>query len=269
MDYSRNWLYISPEVQKKLGQIKVLVAGTGMGSYFCELAIRTGIQKIIIADGDGVDRSNLNRQNYTTHQLGMNKALATYHHCKSIYPDAELEYIPHYLQASDLERLIPQVDFVINTIDFDAPAFSLCNEIAMRAGKVELFPTNLGFGTSVIAFNQHAASWKDTFTYQDHKELKKCILNHIIQHPQVSPTMREAYVRYRGSHGVAYDPQTGISTFLSAALLTTLIVNFVSGIKVDLFPHFYYLSTEDLSSLVHSHDRLSAIYDERKDAITF
>ena len=62
--YNRNWLFVSPEQQEKIKNTWVIMGGAGLGSVIAEAALRLGFEKFIIIDGDIVDESNLNRQNY-------------------------------------------------------------------------------------------------------------------------------------------------------------------------------------------------------------
>ncbi|WP_375379286.1 ThiF family adenylyltransferase [Chryseobacterium luquanense] len=43
----------------------MILAGSGIGSNIAECALRFGFENLTIVDGDRVEFSNLNRQNYT------------------------------------------------------------------------------------------------------------------------------------------------------------------------------------------------------------
>ena len=62
--YSRNRIYISDEEQEKIRNVRILLGGAGIGSVIAECALRMGFEDIVIVDGDKVELSNLNRQNY-------------------------------------------------------------------------------------------------------------------------------------------------------------------------------------------------------------
>ncbi len=64
MRYSRNRLYINEEEQEQIRKIPILFAGCGIGSNIAECALRFGFENITIVDGDVIENSNLNRQNY-------------------------------------------------------------------------------------------------------------------------------------------------------------------------------------------------------------
>ena len=68
--YSRNRLYVLPEEQDIISQKRILLGGAGIGSIIAECAIRFGFEKMTIVDGDVVEESNLNRQNYCQSDIG-------------------------------------------------------------------------------------------------------------------------------------------------------------------------------------------------------
>jgi molybdopterin/thiamine biosynthesis adenylyltransferase len=74
MDLSRNWGLISEETQKKIENSIILCAGCGLGALVAIIAARAGFKNFILADGDRVEASNLNRQPFFIAHLGRNKA---------------------------------------------------------------------------------------------------------------------------------------------------------------------------------------------------
>ena len=74
--YQRNRLYVSEEEQARMKHTPILISGAGVGSIIAECALRFGFESLTIVDGDIVEESNLNRQNYTTDDLGRPKAEA-------------------------------------------------------------------------------------------------------------------------------------------------------------------------------------------------
>ena len=72
--YDRNRLYINEDDQDKIKSVSILLGGAGIGSIIAECALRFGFETITIVDGDRVEESNLNRQNYTKADIGKYKA---------------------------------------------------------------------------------------------------------------------------------------------------------------------------------------------------
>lgn len=243
IDYSRNWLFIDQELQAKLAQLHILIMGAGIGSVFAELALRTGIRNLTIADGDRVDASNLNRQNYIRRDIGHSKARSCSTRLQEIDPNARISIIDQYLDEESLEREIPRADIVINTIDFDSPAFLLSSRICRRHRKMELFPMNLGFGSSVCVFTEDSDTWEDLFTFRNHEQLKMQILDHLARSAVVAPYLKEARENYMNGQTPAFDPQLGISCMISASLMMGIILKKLQGERIQLFPDFYYLDS--------------------------
>ena len=70
--YDRNRLYVSENEQSIIKDYKIFFGGAGIGSIVAECALRFGFEHITIVDGDKVEESNLNRQNYTEKDIGNN-----------------------------------------------------------------------------------------------------------------------------------------------------------------------------------------------------
>src|SRR5690348_17290059 len=68
--FSRNWAFIAPQVQASLDRQVIFAAGVGLASVVATLACRTGFSRFILADGDVVDVSNLNRQAFGLADVG-------------------------------------------------------------------------------------------------------------------------------------------------------------------------------------------------------
>lgn len=241
IDYSRNWLFIDPDLQAKLGDLRLFVMGVGIGSVMAELALRTGIRHITIADGDKVDASNLNRQNFTAADIGKSKAQCCAARLQAIDPDADVRVIDAFLDEKSLLLEIPGADVVINTIDFDSPAFLQSNRLCRQFPVLELFPMNIGFGSSVCVFQEGDKGWSELFDFQDHADLKIRILTHLAQSTAVAPYLQEASVRYFSDQRPPYDPQMGISCAISSSLMLGLIIRHLKGEELRSFPDFYYL----------------------------
>ena len=123
--FSRNWGLISPEIQEKLREQIIFFAGVGLCSEMVVQSCRLGFRNFILADGDTVEISNLNRQAFTLPQVGYNKAKATAE-ILAVNPTANVEVIPEFLDESSYRTLLPRATLVINSIDFNNPAlFSL------------------------------------------------------------------------------------------------------------------------------------------------
>lgn len=94
------------------------IAGAGGLGSNCAVALaRIGIGKLIIADFDVVERSNLNRQYYFLHQLGQKKVFALRNIINLINPDVNVEVHDIKLQADDIVKIFASCDVIVEAFD--------------------------------------------------------------------------------------------------------------------------------------------------------
>lgn len=248
--YSRNWAYIPRIIQDQMWHTRLLFAGTGLGSVFAELAVRTGFGHITIADGDTVATSNLNRQAYVQDDVHVNKAEALEQRLRSINPEVTVQTIPHYLDQTNISNLVEECDFVVNTIDFDNPAFVLCSQVARAKGKTCLFPLNIGWGGALFVFNNRSASLEETFRISPEAPLdtiKQQILHTVIDGEIPDYLLPVATIMHEQRlFGWPYDPQLGAGAYLAASILINTMVNLLKNEPVVLAPRPIHM---DLNSL--------------------
>lgn len=89
----RNIGFVTPEQQEQLRAATVFICGVGGMGGSCALALaRAGVGRLILADIDTFEASNLNRQVFAfTHTLGRHKAEATAAICATINPHGTFE----------------------------------------------------------------------------------------------------------------------------------------------------------------------------------
>lgn len=251
--YARNWAFIAPSLQKDLANTRLLFAGTGLGSMIARATAQTGFQRFILADGDVVERPNLNRQDFTGQQLGRNKADAMAETLRSMQPRADIEVVPRYLTAEDFPSLVARSDIVVNTIDLDNPAFLALNRVAHAQGKYCLFPMNLGWGGSLLVFSPFGMTL-DEYLAQDHPELDpeaavSYLIERVIQSvpggvPQEIAHVLRQFVD-RTPETWPYDPQLGIAAHLTAAISARAAVALVAGQPVREAPDAIWVNASD------------------------
>lgn len=95
--YKRNSIHIKEGEQRRIQDFRVLIGGCGIGSYIAECLLRMGFENMIIIDGDIVELTNLNRQNYVEADIGVNKAIALKDRLMAIHPDAKIRAYPEFL----------------------------------------------------------------------------------------------------------------------------------------------------------------------------
>lgn len=117
--YARNIGTYSKEEQQKLKDSTVLVAGTGgLGAPSAIALARLGIGKLILADIDSYEYSNLNRQLPAgVNDVGRDKSQVVAEHITNILPHIEVEVITNGIIKSNSDELVKKSDVVLNAID--------------------------------------------------------------------------------------------------------------------------------------------------------
>lgn len=122
---------LTAEERERLQAAKVLVCGVGgVGSFVCEALARSGIGKLVIADFDRIEASNLNRQLLSTKEnIGEKKVTALRKRLESV-AEATVEVLD--IRIDEAFKLDPTFTYVIDCID-DIPAkFALVLECARQ-----------------------------------------------------------------------------------------------------------------------------------------
>lgn len=118
-----------------LRDARVFVAGLGgVGAFAAEALARAGVGELILADGDRVAASNLNRQLCALQStLGEPKVEVVGRRILDINPCCRLRLIPSFLTADELPGLVAAlgVDQIVDAID------SLNSKIALLAAALD------------------------------------------------------------------------------------------------------------------------------------
>ncbi|MCX6011906.1 MAG: ThiF family adenylyltransferase [Chloroflexi bacterium] len=242
---ARNWGFITPENQAKMRKTRILLAGCGLGSSIAVLAARTGFCNFIIADGDKVEISNLNRQAFRTNHTGRNKAEVTAELIKEINNEAEIKVIPRFIIENDVPDLVKDADLVVNMVD-PAPVIFTLTEKATARNKAVFFPLNIGFGGVVLAFTANSIKLDDMIPRETPKgeffiRLAQKFAPYVPYLPHYmemfSATMQEIIAEKRPG------PQLGIAVNITSALTVTAMVKWVFGQPLKLAPEPLYLDS--------------------------
>ena len=106
------------ETSKRLAQAKVGVAGCGgMGSHVATALARTGVGRMVIADFDTVDLTNLFRQCYTPADVGRRKTEALSDILLEIEPGLDLRVYDEEVTADNACDVFSGCDVVCECFD--------------------------------------------------------------------------------------------------------------------------------------------------------
>jgi sulfur carrier protein ThiS adenylyltransferase len=109
---------MAPHVFYELKNAIVGIAGLGgLGSNVAVALTRLKIGKLVIADFDVVEESNLNRQNYFADQIGQHKVDASIENLKRIHPDADIESYKVRLTPHNIPRIYKDCHVIAECFD--------------------------------------------------------------------------------------------------------------------------------------------------------
>jgi len=120
MSLTRLEALVGKERLVRLRTKSVLVCGLGgVGSFAAEALARSGLGRLILADCDRVDETNLNRQLVALHStVGKKKTAVMEERVKDIDPAVEVRLFEERIDATNLDRLLdPRPDYVVDAID--------------------------------------------------------------------------------------------------------------------------------------------------------
>jgi sulfur carrier protein ThiS adenylyltransferase len=138
-----------PEILPVLRAGVVGIAGAGgLGSNVAVALARAGVGKLIIADYERIEMSNLNRQQYFWAQIGKVKVRALLENLRKIIPFSE--YMGHHVRLTpkNIPRIFKTVDVMIEAFDLaDQKEMLLETWISHFPGKPIIMASGLsGFG---------------------------------------------------------------------------------------------------------------------------
>lgn len=113
--------------QERLQRSRVLVVG--LGGLGCPAALylaAAGVGELVLADGDVVELSNLQRQiAHTSSDIGTNKARSAAAAISALNPEVAVEIVEHALTEATMPALVSRVDLVLDATDNYPVRFAL------------------------------------------------------------------------------------------------------------------------------------------------
>jgi molybdopterin/thiamine biosynthesis adenylyltransferase len=115
---TRNTPLVTPEEQEKLRTATILIAGCGsIGGAAVEPLIRLGCENLILAEPDGYDVANMNRQSCRLQDVGKNKAAVFAERMREINPYATVEVHDHGITAENVDDVTSRADVILDGVD--------------------------------------------------------------------------------------------------------------------------------------------------------
>ena len=106
------------EIIPALRSAVVGIAGAGgLGSNVAISLTRAGIGKLIVADFDKIEPSNLNRQQYFINQIGMPKVIALLENLKQINPFSDYHMHEIKLDEKNIPIIFKDADIMVEAFD--------------------------------------------------------------------------------------------------------------------------------------------------------
>ena len=159
--YSRHILL--PEIgvagQARICDASVLIIGAG--GLGCPVALylgAAGVGRLVLADGDTVDLTNLQRQiGHATSAVGENKADSLARSVRAINPEIDVNPLREKLAGNALHEAVAAVDLVVDASDNFATRHAV-NRACVVSGKPLVSGAAIGFSGQLAVFDSGRAN---------------------------------------------------------------------------------------------------------------
>jgi sulfur carrier protein ThiS adenylyltransferase len=106
------------QIKERLKHKTVGIAGCGGLGSNCAVALaRVGVGRLILADFDVVDETNLNRQYFFYHQIGEKKVQSLSDNIKLINPATEIKVCDIHLDEQNIVDIYKNCDVIVEAFD--------------------------------------------------------------------------------------------------------------------------------------------------------
>jgi molybdopterin/thiamine biosynthesis adenylyltransferase len=240
--YCRNRIYINENKQQRMRDFKIVFGGLGLNSVIAECALRMGFENLHLIDGDVVELSNLNRQNYMQNDIGKYKCVALYEQLKQINHNANITYSNVYLTAENLAEHLAGANIAVNAIDFTSNAPLIFDDICFEMNIPVVHPYNLGFSGLICVLTKQSANFRSlSDTY---KGMEIHVVNHVLNALDKqgidTNTLKKVLAEYIAEQGTESPPQLSIASWLLGGFCTDIFLKILNGETISVFPDFYY-----------------------------
>ncbi len=242
--YSRNRLYISEMNQKRIRETRILLGGAGIGSIIAECILRLGFETITIVDGDKVETTNLNRQNYISSDIGKYKAATLAKRLQKINPEANITFLNTFITNENVEEIIDGHDIAVNALDFCSDIPFVFDRICSDKGIPVLHPYNFGWAGLLAIVKPDGYQLTELSENYRGFELKvaEFVERYYSFWNDKQEWLDDIIKQVKNEKAQLPPPQLSIGSWIAASQCATAMYNIVTGNEVLYFPKFY-LST--------------------------
>ena len=242
--YNRNRIYIDEQEQAIIKGIPIVVGGSGIGSVVAECALRLGFENITVIDGDSVEQSNLNRQNYTESDIVKEKVFAIQSRLRAINKDAIINVHNCYITEKNIEEFVRGHKVAINALDFSSDIPFRFDQVCKAHGIPVLHPYNLGWGGLAIVVDPEGMSLAG-ITDGDERRLNELAVAEYVsdrlKHRRTPQYwLDEVIEKYLQEEEQLCPPQLSIASWAVASMCTHILFNLATKKKVKVCPEFYF-----------------------------
>lgn len=242
--YNRNRIYLSEEEQEQIKHVHILLGGAGIGSIIAECALRFGFESITVVDGDKVEESNLNRQNYVKADMGRYKAETLCKRLLEINPEADIRFINTFIDKQNAEEIISGHHIAINALDFKDDTPFVFDRICSEKQIPVLHPYNLGWGGFLTIVKP--GSYQLSEISQDACGFELKVAEFVSKYGAFwnMPVswLEKVIEKYRAEAGTLPPPQLSVASWIVAGHCVNALFNLATGREVKYFPKFYFSS---------------------------
>ena len=135
----RNRGLVSEQEQHLLRRADILVAGCGsIGGAVVEPLVRLGAERLVLAEPDGYELHNLNRQHAAVADVGRNKAVVLAEWVRQVNPHAQVRVEAGGITAENAAALVSAATLIFDGVDVTTQRALVCKHLlhveAQRAG---------------------------------------------------------------------------------------------------------------------------------------
>ena len=252
-------------------KLRIAIIGLGsVGSRVAEMLVRLGASRLTLVDKDRIELSNLNRQIFSSREVGKPKVSSLTSILMDINPFIDIRAIGTGLNATNVHEIVRKSDVIIDTMDRYVPKVIL-HRVARRMGRPVIHATYLEFKASVTSFTPNSISYEELMELPT----RDVDLHEIVRHPHKWERKIDAYRRsimkrycslmreYRVN-----TPNPDLITVLGASLAATIAVNelvrYVRNKRITTAPKVILSDLSDYSMQIinykQDHPLLSCLY---------